>query len=82
MKRGGGRRYYRPEDVGLLRKIRGLLYQDGYTIKGVQKLLKEGPSPDHGAEPREVKSVADELREMKADLDSVLKRARENGVVA
>ncbi|MBT3400365.1 MAG: MerR family transcriptional regulator [Rhodospirillaceae bacterium] len=42
MKRGGGRRYYRPEDVDLLRSIRALLYDDGYTIKGVQKLLREG----------------------------------------
>lgn len=42
MKRGGGRRYYRPEDVVLLRNIRSLLYDDGYTIKGVQKLLREG----------------------------------------
>jgi len=43
LKRGGGRRYYRPEDVGLLRRIRQLLYQEGYTIKGVQRLLREGP---------------------------------------
>ena len=42
LKRGGGRRYYRPEDVVLLRQIKSLLYQDGYTIKGVQKLLREG----------------------------------------
>lgn len=42
MKRGGGRRYYRPEDVELLRAIRGLLYDQGYTIKGVQKLIREG----------------------------------------
>lgn len=42
LKRGGGRRYYRPEDVELLRSIRSLLYNDGYTIKGVQKLLREG----------------------------------------
>ena len=41
MKRGGNRRYYRPEDVDLLRAIRGLLYEDGYTIKGVQKLFRE-----------------------------------------
>src|SRR6185312_3941420 len=40
MKRGGGRRYYRPEDVELLKGIRHLLYDHGYTIKGVQKLLK------------------------------------------
>src|SRR5258708_12072885 len=42
LKRGGGRRYYRPEDIDLLRRIRSLLYDDGYTIKGVQWLLKEG----------------------------------------
>jgi len=42
LKRGGGRRYYRPEDSDLLRRIRSLLYDDGYTIKGVQRLLKEG----------------------------------------
>ncbi len=41
VKRGGGRRYYRPEDVQLLRGIRGLLYDDGMTIKGVQKILRE-----------------------------------------
>ena len=42
LKRGGGRRYYRPEDIELLREIQRLLYEDGYTIKGVQKLLREG----------------------------------------
>lgn len=42
LKRGGGRRYYRPDDVALLKRIRDLLYSEGYTIKGVQKLLKEG----------------------------------------
>ena len=41
MKRAGGRRYYRPADVDLLCGIRVLLYVDGYTIKGVQKVLKE-----------------------------------------
>ena len=41
-KRAGGRRYYRPEDVDLLRGIRALLYSEGYTIKGVQRLLREG----------------------------------------
>lgn len=44
MKRGGGRRYYRPDDVDLLRGIRHLLYGEGYTIRGVQRILK-----DHGA---------------------------------
>ena len=41
LKRGGGRRYYRPEDVDLLRSIRTLLYTQGYTIKGAQKFLRE-----------------------------------------
>jgi DNA-binding transcriptional MerR regulator len=41
LKRGGGRRYYRPDDVILIEKIKKLLYDDGYTIKGVQKLLNE-----------------------------------------
>jgi DNA-binding transcriptional MerR regulator len=48
LKRGGGRRYYRPEDVSLLSEIRALLYSDGYTIRGVQKLFREG-----GVRPRE-----------------------------
>src|SRR3712207_1606827 len=43
LKRGGGRRYYRPEDVLLLKGIRHLLYEQGFTIKGVQRILK-----DHG----------------------------------
>ncbi len=41
VKRAGGRRYYRPEDIDLLKGIRALLYSDGFTIKGVQKVLKE-----------------------------------------
>ena len=41
IKRGGGRRYYRPEDVKLLKGIKSLLYNDGYTIRGVQKVIKE-----------------------------------------
>ena len=46
LKRGGGRRYYRPEDIDLLRRIRDLLYSEGYTIKGVQRLLREGRGKD------------------------------------
>jgi DNA-binding transcriptional MerR regulator len=41
MKRGGGRRYYRPQDVDLIKGIRHMLYDQGYTIKGVQKLLRD-----------------------------------------
>lgn len=56
LKRAGGRRYYRPEDVELLRRIRELLYNNGYTIKGVQRLLRdvgrraEGEASDGEAE--------------------------------
>ena len=42
LKRGGGRRYYRPDDIALLKRIADLLYFQGYTIKGVQRLLREG----------------------------------------
>ena len=42
IKRGGGRRYYRPEDIELIKGIKYLLYNDGYTIRGVQKVIKEG----------------------------------------
>ena len=62
MKRGGGRRYYRPDDVALLRGNRHLLYGEGYTIRGVQRILREqgvkfvqvvwqegAPQPPHGA---------------------------------
>ena len=42
LKRGGGRRYYRPDDITLLKRISDLLYIQGYTIKGVQRLLREG----------------------------------------
>ncbi len=56
LKRGGGRRYYRPEDVELLRQIRSLLYDEGYTIKGAQKLLRARrarPAPGDAPEARE-----------------------------
>ena len=57
LKRGGGRRYYRPEDVDLLRGIRHLLYTEGYTIKGVQKLLRE----------KGAKAIVDSGRQLSAD---------------
>ena len=55
LKRGGGRRYYRPDDVELLRAIKHLLYDEGYTIKGVQRLFKE-----QGARALAAKSLVDE----------------------
>ncbi|MCH8213006.1 MAG: MerR family transcriptional regulator [Proteobacteria bacterium] len=48
LKRGGGRRYYRPEDLLLLRRIRDHLYEDGYTIRGVQKLLRRNEGKKRG----------------------------------
>lgn len=60
LKRGGGRRYYRPEDVDLLRQIRSLLYEEGYTIKGAQKLLKgQRRPPDDGLDAPAAGDVAE-----------------------
>src|SRR5207253_10563859 len=57
LKRGGGRRYYRPEDVELLRRIRVLLYRDGYTIKGVQKLLRQPGARNGDGETAELETA-------------------------
>lgn len=75
LKRGGGRRYYRPEDVDLLRRIRDLLYSDGYTIKGVQKLLRQNgakveaaDAPDGELSPRQraaLEAVIGELESLR-----------------
>ena len=78
LKRGGGRRYYRPEDIDLLRRIRDLLYSQGYTIKGVQRLLREGRGKDDeaavdgtpqaaegGDAGTEIKAVIAELSELR-----------------
>ncbi|MEH6631865.1 MAG: MerR family transcriptional regulator [Halopseudomonas aestusnigri] len=51
LKRAGRRRYYRPEDLVILRQIRDLLYKDGYTIKGVQKLYKDGAFKANESKP-------------------------------
>ncbi len=75
MKRGGGRRYYRPEDVELLRRIKSLLYDDGYTIKGVQKLLREGgakPVSDDGPAATVATLDGDHNAELRAILDELL----------
>ena len=65
MKRGGGRRYYRPEDVELLASIRHLLYGEGYTIKGVQRILKQ----QHGA--KAVIELVQQLRTQRAPAGAV-----------
>ena len=77
MKRGGGRRFYRPGDIALLRQISSLLYDDGYTNKGVQKLLHQGggkiavaPTP---AEPAPTPAVSGQGEDdLKAELQSIL----------
>jgi DNA-binding transcriptional MerR regulator len=88
LKRAGGRRYYRPDDVVLLRRIRQCLYDQGYTIKGVQKLLREGALKDDGALPRAAapasalprgkdaagRAVLVELRRELAELRDLLKK--------
>jgi DNA-binding transcriptional MerR regulator len=72
LKRGGGRRYYRPDDIDLLKGIRHLLYGEGYTIKGVQRILKEEGIRFVQAVGRGEESVAaprPEPREMAAEED-------------
>ena len=83
LKRAGGRRYYRPDDVALLRRIRQCLYDQGYTIKGVQKLLREGalkqdgrPAAQPPSAPRTVKSP-DSLRQALLDIRKELVALRD-----
>ena len=83
LKRGGGRRYYRPEDIALLRRISDLLYTQGYTIKGVQRLLREGGLADGEAEfaphepeppPGSLRAVLEELEELAEELHALAGR--------
>jgi DNA-binding transcriptional MerR regulator len=91
LKRGGGRRYYRPEDIALLKRISDLLYTQGYTIKGVQRLLRDGgleegvAPPDMPAEERrherdeerdEAEVATDALREALQVLESLAEELR------
>jgi len=66
LKRAGGRRYYRPEDVELLRRIRELLYNNGYTIKGVQRLLRDVGRRGEGEEPAAEDHMEPEMAEAAA----------------
>jgi DNA-binding transcriptional MerR regulator len=84
MKRGGGRRYYRPEDVALLRGIRFLLYSDGYTIRGVQKILREH-GPRFVMDYRRMADVEDQDEAMAAEHeipDVAAEAAQSGGTVA
>ena len=82
LKRGGGRRYYRPEDVALLRRIRDLLYTEGYTIRGVQRLFREAGvkavvdgmvgGPNGGAQPDDDSGAPAVVSDMRGELEAVL----------
>ena len=76
LKRSGGRRYYRPDDINVLMRIRDLLYEDGFTIKGAQRFLKtkEALAPKGTAVDSVVGGELSELAAVQAILDSALKR--------
>ena len=74
MKRAGGRRYYRPEDVALLRTIRELLYRDGFTIRGAQKFLREGGAK--GSAAANAGAAAEARREGAASSDGPARAPR------
>ena len=72
LKRGGGRRYYRPDDIALLQRIKALLYDDGYTIKGVQKLLREGGLKTSGEAAAAAAPAGGRAGGAKAELKEIL----------
>ncbi len=75
LKRGGGRRYYRPEDIALLRRIAGLLYSQGYTIKGVQRLLSDdNTTPNADQPPPGIDSAMAALDAVAAELRDLVRR--------
>lgn len=82
LKRGGGRRYYRPEDLQLLQRIRDLLYVDGYTIKGVQKLLRQSGSVRVFVEETASMKQADDTADVLADDDGELTVSSDSGLPA
>ncbi len=86
LKRGGGRRYYRPEDVDFLKHIQKLLYEDKYTIKGVQQLFKEQGTSKAVAKPveelsalrlRAIDELRTELEGLKAGLLALASRSND-----
>ena len=69
LKRSGNRRYYRPEDVKLIIRIKTLLYDNGYTVKGVQKLLKENDNKNN-----EKNNNKEKLSSILKDIDNIIKK--------
>ena len=69
LKRSGNRRYYRPEDVKNIIKIKTLLYDNGYTVKGVQKLLKENHNNNN-----EKNNIKEKLSSILEDIDNIIKK--------
>ena len=69
LKRSGNRRYYRPEDVKLIIRIKTLLYDNGYTVKGVQKLLKEKDNKNN-----EKNIIKEKLSSILKDIDNIIKK--------
>lgn len=78
MKRGGGRRYYRPEDLELLKGIRRLLHAEGYTIKGVQKILRE-QGVDQVKAFAHIAPTADKTKSRKGKVDGHAEARPEKG---
>ena len=73
MKRGGRRRYYRPEDILILERIKSLLYDDGYTIKGVQNILKKESNPASSVKNKIFENDKVELNAILMDLEEIKK---------
>jgi DNA-binding transcriptional MerR regulator len=72
LQRAGNRRYYRPADVALVRRIHTLLHEQGYTIKGVQKLLAEKAAPEPQPAPNPIALPLAELKRIRAMLAEAL----------
>lgn len=72
IKRSGGRRYYRPEDIKLLTRIRDLLYREGYTIKGAQQVLKSGGQGDKAEASASVPKATETPSQGSPDFTKVL----------
>ena len=74
LKRSGNRRYYRPEDVKLIIEIKNLLYDKGYTVKGVQKLFKEKDIINSENLNNNDNKFKDNLKSILEDIDNIIKK--------